>query len=161
MKLFFEMGLKKAMVYSLLLTGVLAQSSLAEEGSEEVFCVAEDECYYEDVEGEHEDFEYEPEAFGIRIPSIREIGNAVSGALKVTHESVAQALHDAGIKTDFRISTGDKCAISVGTTVGGSMACVGCIAASTETAGATAVACSKLCGTASGALVAALYTCKI
>lgn len=139
----------------ILLAAAFSSVGLADDSSE-TMCLVEDECVLS--EGETE---FDTEGFGIRIPSVREIGGSVSDRLKDARDGVASALHEAGIPTDFRINNDDKCALGVATTVGGSMACGGCIAASAETAGATAVACSNICGTASGALVVALHSCKI
>lgn len=140
-------------VSTVLLIGSFPSKIFADEENERTPYMVEEECIDNDT--------FETEAIRIRIPSVREMTNSVSGGLKNVRDGVAQALNDAGINTDFSINNNDRCAMSVATTVGGSMACGGCIAASTETAGATAVACSNTCGTASGALVVALHSCKI
>lgn len=83
----------------------------------------------------------------------------VGNPLEALPESVRNALSRAGEAGDFLVD--GVCAAGVGGSVGGGMLCGGCIASSTASAGATAVACAKPCEATAASLVIALKTCKI
>ena len=85
------------------------------------------------------------------IPAVLNLG-------KATPAAIAGALQGAGQAGDFLMDT--TCALGAGGSVGWSMVCGGCIAASTADAGTTAVACAEPCGQSATALVIAFKTCK-
>ncbi len=88
MKILFSTK-QKVIASTILLMGLFSRTVLADEENEQAQCVTEDECVGEDAA-------FATEAFGIRIPSVREIGDSVSGGLKNARDGVAQALNDAG-----------------------------------------------------------------
>ena len=83
------------------------------------------------------------------------------GKYRVSTPEVDNLLKSVGLDADIVITKDDKCAVAVSTSVGGSMTCGGCLAASTASAGATAIACSNPCGVTAGALLVALKTCNL
>ena len=111
-----------------------------------------------------EEFSFNGGQYRIVLESnIKEKWIPVVDDLKVLTKDVKKAVRKASSTAMTSMGLTDKeqtCIISVSGTVGQSLACTGCFAAATGSAGVLASICAKPCGLASGALVAAIISCR-